>query len=84
MLFYRLLLELFKEYPETVISLLGEISNYGYFKDFMNLLEMIAPLQSNLEFGDLSRLQNEMIDLYAAQLQKDEKELKSSKDVPFQ
>ena len=82
MLFYRLLLELFKEYPETVISLLGEISTYGYFKDFMNLLEMIAPLQSNLEFGDLTRLQNEMIDLYAAQLQKDEKELKSSKDVP--
>jgi hypothetical protein len=75
MLFYRLLLELYKEYPETVILLLSEVPQYGYYKDFLILLDMIAPLQSNLEFGDLSRLQDAMIDLFAAQLLKDKKEL---------
>ena len=78
MLFYRLLLELYKEYPKTVISLLGEIPYYGYYKDFLILLEMIAPLQSKLEFGNLFRLQSAMIDLYAAQLLKDKKELDAS------
>lgn len=78
MLFNKLLLELYKEYPETVISLLGEIPNYGYYKDFLILLEMIAPLQFNFEFGNLFRLQSAIIDLYAAQLLKDKKELESS------
>lgn len=78
MLFYRLILELYKEYPKTVISLLGEIPYYGYYKDFLILLEMIAPLQSKLEFGNLFRLQSAMIDLYAAQLLKDKKELDAS------
>jgi hypothetical protein len=81
MLFNKLLLELYKEYPETVISLLGEIPNYGYYKDFLILLVLIAPLQSNLDFGDLSRLQNAMIDLYAAQLLKDKKEFDSCVDT---
>ena len=78
MLFYKLLLELYKEYPKTVISLLGEIPYYGYYKDFLILLEMIAPLHSKLEFGNLFRLQSTMIDLYAAQLLKDKKELDAS------
>jgi len=78
MLFYRLLLEIYKEYPKTVIFLLGEIPYYGYYKDFLILLEMIAPLQSNLEFGNLFRLQSAMINLYAVQLLKDKKELDSS------
>jgi Mg-chelatase subunit ChlD len=81
MLFYRLLLELYKEYPETVISLLSEVPYYGYYKDFLILLEMIAPLQSSLEFGNLSRLQDAMIDLFAAQLLKDEKELETYRVV---
>ena len=78
MLFNKLLLALYKEYPKTVISLLGEIPYYGYFKDFLILLEMIAPLQFNSEFGNLLRLQNAIIDLYAEQLLKDKKELDSS------
>jgi hypothetical protein len=82
MLFNRMLLELFKDYPETVILLLSEIPNYGYYKDFMILLEMIVPLQSNLEFGDLTRLQNAMIDLYATQLLRDKLELDESTLVP--
>ena len=78
MLFYRLFLELYKEYPRTVVSLLRVIPTYGYYKDFLILLEMIASLRSNLEFGDLFGLKIAMIDLYAAQLLKDKKELDSS------
>jgi hypothetical protein len=78
MLFYRLFLELYKEYPKTVVSLLSVIPNYGYYKDFLILLEMIATLRSNLEFDNLFRLQMSMIDLYAEQLLNDKKELDSS------
>ena len=76
-LFYHFFLEMYKHYPETVIALLHEIPNYGYFKDFLNLLDI--PLESNLAYGDLSRLQNAIIDLYAAQLLKDKRELDASK-----
>jgi hypothetical protein len=79
MLFYIMLLELYKNYPETVISLLSEIPNYGYFKDFMNLLEMIAPLQSDLSYGDLRKLQSSMIDLFAKQLLFDKEAIESAK-----
>ena len=79
MLFYSMLLELYKNYPETVISLLSEIPNYGYFKDFMNLLAMIAPLQSGLSYGDLRKLQSSMIDLFAKQLLSDKELIESAK-----
>jgi hypothetical protein len=78
-LFYYFFLKMYKHYPETVIALLHKIPKYGYFKDFLNLLEMIIPLESNLAYGDLSRLQNAIIDLYAAQLLKDKRELDASK-----
>ena len=76
-LFYHFFLEMYKHYPQTVIALLPEISKYGYFKDFLNLL--VIPLESNLAYGDLSRLQSAIVDLYAAQLLKDKEELDSSK-----
>lgn len=76
-LFYHFFLEMYKHYPQTVIALLPEISKYGYFKDFLNLL--VIPLESNLAYGDLSRLQNAIVDLYAAQLLKDKRELDASK-----
>jgi hypothetical protein len=79
LLFYNMLLELYKNYPETVILLLSEIPNYGYFKDFMNLLEMIAPLQSDLSYGDLRKLQSSMIDLFAKQLLSDKEAIESAK-----
>ena len=78
-LFYYFFLKMYKHYPETVIALLPKIPKYGYFKDFLNLLEMIVPLESNLAYGDLSRLQSAIIDLYAAQLLKDKRELDASK-----
>lgn len=78
MLFYHMLLELYEQYPETVISLLGEIKNYGYYKDLINLLEMIVSKQSNIEFNNLDRLKSEIVDLFTSQLLKDKKELESS------
>ena len=64
MLFNIILLELFKECPNTVISLLGEISHFGYFKDFLNLIDMIVPLKSSLV------LTNATTDPYDTQLLK--------------
>lgn len=85
MLFYQMLLELFKEYPETVISLIGEIPFYGYYKDFLLLSEMILQILSNdnfgglsVEYGDLSRLNDSMMQIFANQLLKDKAILDAS------
>ena len=88
MLFYEMLLELFKEYPETVISLLGEIPFYGYYKDFLLLSEMILKILSNddfgglsVEYGDLSRLNDSMMKIFANQILKDKTELDASIEI---
>jgi hypothetical protein len=85
MLFYVMLLELYKDYPETVISLLGEIPIYGYYKDFLILSEMISKILSednfgglSVEYGDLYRLHDSIIDIFASQLIKDKAELDAS------
>ncbi len=38
-LFYTMLLELYKTHPETVLALLGEVSEFGYYKDLILLSE---------------------------------------------
>ena len=47
-LFYILFFSLYKEYPMTIISLLGEIPYYGYFKDLLNIYQMNEVIQSEL------------------------------------
>ena len=79
MLFYNMFLQLYINYPETVISLLNEIPNYGYFKDFMNLHEMIVVLQSDRWRYMLHKLQSSMIDLFAKQLLADKETIESAK-----
>lgn len=42
-LFYVILLVLYKIYPETTLKMLPLIPEYGYFKDYLRLLEIIIP-----------------------------------------
>lgn len=82
-LFYLILLELYNEYPDTVIAILELIPTYGYFKDFLNLLELIElAYKKNLcssSVVSLQSLQSAMIGMYVKQLKDDEKELEASK-----
>lgn len=72
-LFYIMIIELFKVYPDTVIMLLSIIPEYGYFKDLMNLYLMICADESFSKFSDA------LIVSFATQLQKDMQELEASK-----
>jgi hypothetical protein len=63
-------------YPDTTILLLEAIPIVGYYKDFILILEMIS--DSISQFGNLKRLLNAMIDLYAVQLSKDKLALEES------
>ena len=72
-IFYTMIIELFKMYPDTVIMLLSIIPEYGYFKDLMNLYLMIHANESFSKFSDA------LITSFATQLQKDKQELESSK-----
>lgn len=63
-LFLKLIIILYKEYPETVISLLAEIPRFGYFKDLLNL-HLVAD----------ERLQRSIIQLFANHLRDDHSKL---------
>lgn len=88
-LFYLLFFSLFKEYPVTIISLLGEIPYYGYFKDLLNIYQMNEVIQSELlkstydifYYSYLELLKDKIIDLFALQLLKDKKELEDNSGI---
>ena len=63
-LFQKLILILYKEYPETIISLLAEIPRFGYYKDLLNL-HLVAD----------ERLQRVIIQLFANHLRDDHSKL---------
>jgi hypothetical protein len=77
-LFYLLLLELNRDFPETLKMLLVEIPTYGYFKDFILIMEMISTLGVDSDLGDLKGLSESIINIFVEQLRKDEKELNES------
>jgi len=76
-LFYKMLLKLFAHFPETVLLLLPLIAKYGYFKDFMFILELTA----QQEDANILRLRAAIIDLLAKQMISDEAALAASKSV---
>lgn len=88
-LFYLLFFSLFKEYPVTIISLLGEIPYYGYFKDLLNIYQMNEVIQSELlkstydifYYSYLELLKDKIIDFFALQLLKDKKELEDNSGI---
>jgi len=41
-IFYKMLLPLFKKYPSTVLNLIPLIAEYGYYKDYFRLLEILG------------------------------------------
>jgi hypothetical protein len=65
-LFYNLLIELFASYPQTVLNLVPFIANYGYYKDFMNILSEIGMSAT------YSPLRDRILDVVTNQLIADE------------
>lgn len=67
-LFIKLIFILYNEYPDTVILLLSEIPQFGYYKDLLNI-HLLAD----------KRLQRAIIELFATQLLEDHSKLLSSR-----
>jgi hypothetical protein len=66
-LFYKMFLRMYKEYPQTMISLLPLISHYGYYKDYLLMLELSDPSYIPLHI--------EIIKIIAKQLKEDKEAL---------
>eukprot|EP01040_Poterioochromonas_malhamensis_P007728 gene7728-8346_t len=69
-IFYHLLLELYQSYPETVIALIPLIAEYGYYKDYFNILAAIE--------GSVDRyaaLRSRILEVIVNQLKADEEAL---------
>lgn len=68
-IFYQLFLELYLYYPLIVIALLPLIAEYGYYKDYFNILSKIS------KSSDYTPLQDSIIKLITSQLKRDEEVL---------
>jgi len=63
---YKMLLHLFKTYPNTVLQMLTLFGEYGYFKDYFQLFELTK------EDATYEPIRSKIIDLVANQLMEDE------------
>jgi hypothetical protein len=63
---YKMLLHLFKTYPNTALQMLTLFSEYGYYKDFFQLYELVG------ESPEFQVIRNRITDIVANQLIEDE------------
>ena len=77
-IFYIMLLETYKLFPQTIIKLLSLIPLYGYYKDYFNILEIIYTDYKQHKYKWLTE---EIFDLVSNQLSKDFSEYLSAKDA---
>ncbi len=77
-LFHKLFLKLHEEFPQTSLSLLPLISEYGSYKDYFHILSMLDAVEGPRE-GDKKAKRDELvqaiISLIVAQLKKDHEAL---------
>ena len=73
-LFYEMIKTLYGHYPETVMNLMDLVSHYGYYKDYVVILQEIneSPLYQNLN--------DKIINIMVSQIEKDNVELELSKN----
>eukprot|EP01038_Epipyxis_sp_PR26KG_P007317 gene7317-9969_t len=65
-LFYKMLCHLYSKFPHTVINVLPLIGEFGYWKDYFRILELIA-----IDKPELESLGIELVGQVALQLQRD-------------
>lgn len=65
-IFYQLLIGLYNRYPHIVLAVLPLIAEFGYYKDYFNILAKIN------ESSSFNRLQDSIIELVVDQLKIDE------------
>ena len=77
-LFHKMLLFLYTEFPDTVITLLPLIKDFGYFKDYFVLLEMTA------QDADMSyeRFQRAILEIIVSHLKADADEVVRNPTAP--
>jgi hypothetical protein len=71
--FYKMLMFLNKQFPTTVLQVLTLLGEYGYYKDFFQLLEMTADRKE-----DCKIFRSRIVDIVANQLIEDEAILDSN------
>jgi hypothetical protein len=71
-LYNIMIIELYKQFPETIIKLLSLVSHYGYYKDYINIYNLAD-----------DKLKNEIIKIYANDLLKDENNLTINSNISF-
>lgn len=69
---YNILLEVYNQYPETIVNLVHLYKDYGYWKDLINLLEIINIQKNDEKYG---KLVDKIIELYSNQLNDDNKKM---------
>ena len=65
---YKMLFTLYNKYPETIISLVHLYKDYGYWKDLINILELINEKDDKEKYVNLM---NKIILVFANQLKDD-------------
>ena len=72
-LFYEMIKTLYIQYPQTVINLMDLVPHYGYYKDY------VVILQELIESPLYKILNDKIINIMVSQIQKDNVELELSK-----
>lgn len=62
---YKFFVHLYDHYPEAALAVVHLFPEYGYYKDFLNLLELTAGIPAR------AHLQSKIIEVFSAQLKQD-------------
>lgn len=74
-LFYKMLLHLYHEFPETVVGLLDLVPHYGYWKDYQLILEMVNGSRKET----YAHLVNRIYEILVNELENNKKEIQLAK-----
>jgi hypothetical protein len=70
-LFVEMIVLLFQHYPQTIIDLMHLIPHYGYYKDYVHILDTINKNVTD----EYKPLENKIIDIIISQIHADDNEL---------
>ena len=78
--FYSLLWQLYNYVPKTTLELLKLVPEYGYWKDFQNMVELCFTNETKQHFHDEKNLKDTIYKIWIDQLKYDVKQLNSTDD----
>lgn len=78
-LFVELVMKLNERFPLTVLKVVELVPHYGYYKDWLLILEKIEAVRDAANGTSLASLARHMLKLFAAKLEEDAAELKKAR-----